>query len=125
MKELLAEIAPQGTWSDAQKRALKAIVTLISNRFDGVLLLRGKRVSVEVTVDGTMSTSIDCPFKPKSVVVLSAYQNIPGDGDRYLSTPILVWRWTSTASGGQVTLFDELDLLQDGPATLDVFMEKS
>lgn len=128
MRDALADVARRGVWNDEQRRALRAAFQAVVDAFDGVMLLKGKRVSVETTVaaGGALDATIDCPFRPKSAVVLDA-KGIDTDtgSEIHLTSPILLWSWTSTPTGGAVRFQDPLDIFPDGAWTLDVFMEKS
>jgi hypothetical protein len=124
VKAAIADVGATSAWTTEQRRALRAAFQAVGDALDQRLLLRGVRRSVEVTVDGGMETVVDCPFRPRAVHFFSAYQPT-SDGDKYIANPIFVWRWTGTPDSGSVYIADDLGLLADGSATLDIFLERA
>jgi len=133
VRSAISDVSAKKVFTDEQRRVLRAAFEAIVEAFDGVLLLRGKRVTVEgivVASGDTLDLSIDCPFKPKTVQVLDARGIVAsGDGageERHLVYPTLTWSWSSTATGGTVRLGAPLSVLPDDfTYTFDIFMEKS
>lgn len=125
MREALAEIA-RGAWTPEQLRALRAAFQVFATAFDGILLLRGKRVSVETYVAsaGDLDVRIDCPFRPKALLLLDV-SSLQDGSLRHLATPNVAWEWTATDRTGTVRITDPFSNVPDGSYTLDVFMEKN
>lgn len=122
-REALAEIA-RGAWTPDQFRALKAVLQLFANAFDGILLMRGRRTKTEGTLGAAFECSVECNFQPKTVLVLSC---VDSTGTTFALPPI-AWAWTASGTSGKVTFSDPGGLfagMTSGAMTLDVFMEKS
>lgn len=122
MKEILADVS-HSAFTAEQIAVLRRVLTKVVNRLDGDLHLRGKRVQTELVIGTTFEVTIDCPFIPKTVLVLSAKQPTIS----YM-TPSLSWVANSTPTGASVTITDPLGLIPaigTDPTLLDVFMEKS
>lgn len=124
MREALADVGRRALWTEEQRRALRSAFQAIVDAFDGVLLLRGKRITVDgVVSSGALSLTVDCPFKPKTVQVL-----LVSSVDWSVGNYPLTWVWSGTPTSGAVAFTDTFALfaaLGDGTYTFDIFMEKS
>lgn len=123
MKEALADVGRRGPWNEEQRRALRSAFQALVDAFENVLVLRGKRVSIGgivVASAGALDVSLDCPFKPKSVLVLGATS---ASGSTLVS-PTVVWAWTATSTSGTLRLTDPLSSVPDDTYTFNIFMEK-
>lgn len=124
VKDTLAEVTRVGTWSADQRTALKRIFQKLADVFEGVVLFRGKRVTISTSVTGSVlaPTFADCPFKPKAVHLLSV-----SDETTNYANFVIAWTWSSTPTGGTVTLVDTYALfgaIPDGSYSFDLLLEK-
>jgi hypothetical protein len=124
-KAALADLRAPGVWSQPQLLALDRAFTKLGEILQGSLLLRGKRATTEGALGATLSCRVECPFRPKTVLVLCA---TGGDGTRMMFPPI-TWSWEAQERTGYVVFEDASGLMSSviaGPTvTFDVFMEKS
>jgi hypothetical protein len=120
-KDALAE-ASSKAWNADQRVSLRGAFTALDNFFKDVVFLRGKRVQAEVTLGGAdTGFDIECPFKPKMVLLLTASQGAAS----YTQVP-MQWAWDGNKT---VRLSDYTGIL-DGPLsggsiTVDVFLERA
>lgn len=119
MKEALADVGRRGTWSDEQRRSLRAGFQAIADAFDGTLILRGVLLERPLSM-AALPLTMEIPFaaKPAAVVVLSATQDSDGT---VLSMPPVMWTWDPTPARSQVVITG-IDILDTETYTLTILV---
>lgn len=132
MKSTLSDVSRRSAWTPEQRSALRSAFQAIVDAFNGVVLVRGRRITATGTVSGgTLSLVVDCPFKPRSVMVACVTPdpaNTSNTSVNYTGGFPLDWSWSSTPTGGAVTFEDMFSLfgaIGDGTYTFDIILEKT
>lgn len=116
--------ASSRAWSADQRASLRGAFTRLRDVFKDVVFIRGKRVTIKTATSGGIlaPTTADCPFKPKSVQILSV-----SDETTNYTNFVMSWTWASTTTGGTVTFADAFSLfgaMPDGSYFIDLLLER-